>query len=55
MAEVATNGQEALEFLNSSVRQQQPLPDVILMDVRMPVMDGLDAAAAIKKTIPRNK
>lgn len=55
MAEVATNGQEALEFLNSSVRQQQPLPDVILMDVRMPVMDGLDATAAIKKRFPAIK
>lgn len=51
----AGNGQEALDFLDSSVRQQQPLPDVILMDVRMPVMDGLDATAAIKKRFPAIK
>lgn len=48
----AGNGQEAIDLLESSIEQGQPLPDVILMDVRMPVMDGLDATARIKRDHP---
>jgi DNA-binding NarL/FixJ family response regulator len=48
----AANGKEALDFLESAEKQQQPLPDVILMDVRMPIMDGLDATSVIKERYP---
>ena len=37
----AGNGQEALEIVRTS------RPDVVLMDIRMPVMDGLTATAEI--------
>lgn len=37
----AVNGQEALE------KVRQLLPDVVLMDMRMPVLNGLDAAAQL--------
>lgn len=39
----AFNGQEALELLGC-----EELPDLILMDIQMPVMDGYSAARAIR-------
>jgi CheY-like chemotaxis protein len=39
---VATNGKEAIEIA------ARELPDLILMDLRMPVMDGNDAMKHIK-------
>ena len=42
----ATNGQEAIQ------RIEQAQPDLVLMDVRMPVMDGLQATRHIKRHWP---
>jgi DNA-binding NarL/FixJ family response regulator len=43
VVETATNGREAIEILKILT------VDVILMDIDMPVMNGIDAAAEIKK------
>jgi DNA-binding NarL/FixJ family response regulator len=45
----ASNGQEALRI----VEQEQP--DVVLMDVRMPIMSGLEATRQIKERWPHVK
>ncbi len=42
----ASNGAEAVELF----RQHQP--DVVLMDLRMPVMNGVEATAAICREFP---
>lgn len=39
---VASNGKEALETLNEHFIQNDYLPDLILLDINMPVMDGFD-------------
>ncbi|WEV47354.1 response regulator transcription factor [Bifidobacterium sp. ESL0690] len=51
----AENGQAALDMLVSLSAADKPLPDVLLMDVRMPVMDGIDATAAVKQRYPNIK
>lgn len=34
------NGIEALEYLNKCIEGQQPLPEIIFLDLNMPKMDG---------------
>ncbi len=46
---ISSNGKEACNF----VKQNQP--DIILMDLRMPVMDGVTAVKNIKKQFPNIK
>jgi two-component system NarL family response regulator len=45
----AGNGIEAVE------RYRETIPDVTLMDLRMPLMAGVDAIAAIRKEFPRSR
>jgi DNA-binding NarL/FixJ family response regulator len=42
----AGNGREAIE------RAEQCKPDLVVLDLSMPVMNGLDAARAIKRVLP---
>ena len=45
----ATEGQEAIE----QARESQP--DVVLLDIAMPIMDGLEALPLIKRAAPGSK
>lgn len=51
---VAQNGEEALEYLFGQGkfvdRVTYPLPDIILMDLKMPGIDGLEALRKIKNS-----
>jgi DNA-binding NarL/FixJ family response regulator len=43
----ASNGQQAVDL------HRQLLPDVTLLDIRMPVLTGIEAAAAIRRESPK--
>ena len=49
VASEASNGADAIDLI------KQRVPDVILMDARMPVMDGIEAIRIIKKHWPQVK
>lgn len=46
---LASNGQEAIEMAD------RHLPDVIIIDLQMPIMDGLSASTQIKSEHPNIK
>ena len=49
MVGIAKNGREAIEL----VRKEKP--DVILMDIRMPEVDGVECSRLIKEDYPQMK
>ena len=55
LVQIARNGQEAIDALNISAQLPSQPIDLVLMDVMMPVMDGLTATREIRKDSRWNK
>jgi CheY-like chemotaxis protein len=46
---VARNGEDALRILNEKERSREAKPDIALIDINMPKMNGLEFLSAIRK------
>jgi CheY-like chemotaxis protein len=45
----ALNGKQAIDLFNSYYGGSKPLPDIILLDLNMPIMDGFGFLEAFRK------
>ena len=48
----AAHGRDALDQLAGMAARGERLPDVVLMDIRMPVLNGIDATAVLTRRHP---
>ena len=48
----AENGQEAIRFIDQLTEENRALPDLVLMDISMPTMDGIVATRHLRKAYP---
>jgi|AntRauTorckE6833_2_1112554.scaffolds.fasta_scaffold04527_5 CheY-like chemotaxis protein len=51
------NGKEAIDYLEKNIDSVKNLPDVILLDLKMPVMDGwdfIDKYLPLRSELPRD-
>lgn len=48
--QIVNNGQIALELLNNLIEENKPLPDLVLVDLNMPIMDGKSFLKVVKNT-----
>lgn len=46
--EVAHDGAEALAFMESIAKGERPIPQLVLLDLKLPKVDGLDVLRSIR-------
>ena len=51
----ASNGQEAIDFLNTNEYFRQERPSLILLDINMPIMNGFEFMEAYQNIAPELK
>lgn len=47
------DGEEAIEFIQTCIQKNTPLPGVILLDINMPYLDGWGFLSEFKKFVPK--
>jgi CheY-like chemotaxis protein len=47
-ARIALNGQQGIELLTENILTKREMPDLILLDIQMPIMDGFGFLEAFK-------
>jgi CheY-like chemotaxis protein len=47
---VAKNGEDALQILNEKAKSAESSPDIVLVDINMPKMNGLEFLSVVRKT-----
>ncbi|AHM58476.1 response regulator receiver [Flammeovirgaceae bacterium 311] len=47
--QVVQNGEEALQLINTCIEEKRALPELILLDLNMPVMDGFEFLEAYQE------
>ena len=57
--EVASSGKKALDYLFGvgpySDRNAKPLPDIVILDLKMPVIDGFEVLRQVKRSPPLSR
>lgn len=48
-----SDGEEAIEFMNDNLGNKAELPDIIFLDINMPIMDGFQFMEEYVKIKPR--
>ena len=51
---ISCDGQEAMDYLKSRVQDNCPLPQIIVLDLQVPVMNGFEFIDEFKKNFPGN-
>ena len=46
---VAKNGEDAIQILNDKASSTEAIPDIALIDINMPKMNGLEFLSAVRK------
>ncbi|MFW9998299.1 MAG: response regulator [Candidatus Odinarchaeota archaeon] len=52
---VLRDGQEAIDYINNKDREKHPVPGLILLDINLPKVDGIEVLEYLKKDVEFKK